>query len=139
MCRLLIFLFAVATAVSAQATTNTITNATSVIIMPMVVTRPADVSSPTGRVETAGSIVKENGLVRQLTASGWEICPSARRLIVIQKLSASGTLSVGDGTGELVRLTDAVPTVVFTASDAISSPVWLTANGDDIDVFYSSR
>ena len=123
----------------APASTNVVTNGTSALILPMEIARPMDVIAPTGRVETVGSIVKEGVVVRQLTVNGWEVCPRSRGLVIVQKLSTGGTAVVGDSTGALVHLTDAVPAVVLTAPHVSPSPIWVTAEGADVTVFYSQR
>lgn len=137
--RSLFILAILSMALFAPAATNVVASGESALILPAVITRPMDIYSPTGRVDTVGSFVKEGSVVRQRTSNGWEVCPGSRNLVIIQKLGTGGTAVVKDGAGELVRLTDALPAVVFTSRDTPTSPIWVDAVGAGVTVFYSQR
>lgn len=137
--RILLSFSLCALAICSQAATNVVSSGSSALILPAVITRPMDIDSPTGRVDTVGAFVKEGSVVRQRTSNGWEVCPGSRNLVIIQKLGTGGTAVVKDGAGELVRLTDALPAVVFTSRDTPTSPIWVDAVGAGVTVFYSQR
>ncbi|NLD84851.1 MAG: hypothetical protein GX636_02895, partial [Actinomycetales bacterium] len=117
MARMLFVIMVAALAHCAGATTNVVSVGTSAIVVPAVVSLDARAGISTGRVDVVGSFVREGGIVRQLTANGWEVCPPARRLVVVQRLSGA-TAVVVDGQGDLVRLTPAYSAVVLTGEHA---------------------
>lgn len=125
------------------ASTNVVASGGVAIVAPSVAPRGTFLDAPTGRVDVAGAFVREGGIVRQYTANGWEVCPPARKLLVVQRLSGDGagdgTAVVSDTTGDLVRLTPAYSAVVFTDASAPGSHVSVRAEGGDVTVFTSHR
>lgn len=138
MARMLFVIVVAALAHCAGATTNVVTVGTSAIVVPAVVSLDARAGISTGRVDVVGSFVREGGIVRQLTANGWEVCPTTRRLVVVQRLSG-GTAVVMDGQGDLVRLTPAYSAVVLTGEHATGSPLSVRAEGGDVTISTSHR
>jgi hypothetical protein len=137
--RLMLFAAAFFVATRAGAATNVVAVGTDSIVVPAVVSFDAHVAAPTGRVDVAGAFVREGSVVRQFTANGWEVCPTSRKLLVIQRLSGAGTAVVSDTTGDLVRLTPAYSAVVFTDASAPGSHVSVRAEGGDVTVLTSHR
>lgn len=121
------------------ASTNVVASGGVAVVAPSVAPRGTFLNAPTGRVDVAGAYVREDGVVRQYTANGWEVCPPARKLLVVQRLSGAGTAVVSDATGDLVRLTPAYSAVVFTDASAPGSHVSVRAEGGDVTVFTSHR
>ena len=80
MARMLFVIVVAALAHCAGATTNVVSVGTSAIVVPATVSLDARAGISTGRVAVVGSFVREGGIVRQLTANGWEVCPTTRRL-----------------------------------------------------------
>ena len=138
MARMLFVIVVAALAHCAGATTNVVTVGTSAIVVPAAVSLDARAGISTGRVAVVGSFVREGGIVRQLTANGWEVCPTTRRLVVVQRLSG-GTAVVMDGQGDLVRLTPAYSAVVLTGEHATGSPLSVRAEGGDVTISTSHR
>ena len=126
-------------ALGASGSTNVVASGASAIVVPATAPQGAFANAPTGRVAVAGSFVREGGIVRQLTANGWEVCPPSRKLLVVQRLSGAGTAVVSDTTGDLVRLTPAYSAVVFTDASAPGSHVSVRAEGGDVTVFTAHR
>ena len=126
-------------AAAAPAATNVVASGASAIVVPATAPQGAFANAPTGRVDVAGSFVREGGVVRQYTANGWEVCPTTRRLVVVQRLSGAGTAVVSDATGDLVRLTPAYSAVVFTDASAPGSHVSVRAEGGDVTISASHR
>jgi len=122
----------------AGATTNVVSVGTSAIVVPAVVSLDARAGISTGRVDVVGSFVREGGIVRQLTANGWEVCPTTRRLVVVQRLSGA-TAVVVDGQGDLVRLTPAYSAVVLTGEHATGGSLSVRAEGGDVTISTSHR
>lgn len=138
MARMLFVIMVAALAHCAGATTNVVTVGTNAIVVPAVVSLDARAGISTGRVAVVGSFVREGGIVRQLTANGWEVCPTTRRLVVVQRLSG-GTAVVMDGQGDLVRLTPSYSAVVLTGEHATGSPLSVRAEGGDVTISTSHR
>lgn len=137
--RILLSFSLCALAICSQAATNVVSSGSSALILPAVITRPMDIDSPTGRVDTVGAFVKEGSVVRQRTSNGWEVCPGSRNLVIIQKLGTGGTAVVKDGAGELLWLTDEYPAIIFTDLQAPLSALWVSAVGTNVVVFSSQR
>lgn len=138
MARMLFVIMVAALAHCAGATTNVVSVGANAIVVPAVVSLDARAGISTSRVDVAGSFVREGGIVRQLTANGWEVCPTTRRLVVVQRLSGA-TAVVMDGQGDLVRLTPAYSAVVLTGEHATGSPLSVRAEGGDVTISTSHR
>ena len=138
MARMLFVIMVAALAHCAGATTNVVSVGTSAIVVPAVVSLDARAGISTGRVDVVGSFVREGGIVRQLTANGWEVCPTTRRLVVVQRLSGA-TAVVVDGQGDLVRLTPAYSAVVLTGEHATGGSLSVRAEGGDVTISTSHR
>jgi hypothetical protein len=122
-----------------SASTNTISSASTNLVLTGVF--PASVSggAPTNRVEVEGAIVAEHQRVLQKTIDGWVVCPRDRKFVIIQYVSGSGTAVVRDNRGELVRLDSVFRAVVFSGDDTLESAFYINAVGGDVVVFYSQR
>ena len=125
-------------ALGASGATNVVASGATALVVPSTAPSGTFANAPTGRVDVAGSFVREGGIVRQLTANGWEVCPTTRRLVVVQRLSGA-TAVVMDGQGDLVRLTPAYSAVVFTDGHAPGSSISVRAEGGDVTVSTSHR
>jgi len=126
-------------ALGASGATNVVASGASAIVVPATAPQGTFANAPTGRVDVVGSFVREGGVVRQLTANGWEVCPPSRKLLIVQRLSGAGTAVVMDGQGDLVRLTPAYSAVVFTDASAPWSHVSVRAEGGDVTISTSHR
>lgn len=126
-------------ALGASGATNVVASGATALVVPSTAPAGTFANAPTGRVDVAGSFVREGGIVRQLTANGWEACPPSRKLLVVQRLSGAGTAVVSDTTGDLVRLTPAYSAVVFTDASAPGSHVSVRAEDGDVTVFTAHR
>ena len=126
-------------ALGASGATNVVASGTSAIVVPATAPQGAFANAPTGTVAVAGAYYREGRLVFQFTANGWEVCPTTRRLVVVQRLSGAGTAVVMDGQGDLVRLTPAYSAVVLTDASAPLSHVSVRAEGGDVTISASHR
>jgi len=122
-----------------NAATNTISSASTNLVLTGVF--PANVSSgaPTNRVEVEGAIVAEGHRVLQKTVDGWIRCPRDRKFVIFQYISGDGTAVIRDNQGELARLDSVFRAVVLSGNDALESPFYINALGGDVTVFYSQR
>lgn len=136
----LLFALAALAALSSHGATNVVSNGVSVVVAPSVVSWGArHDATPTQRVDVAGAYVREGAVVRQRTVNGWEVCPTSRRMVIVQRLGGTGTAVVGDSEGDLVRLTSSHSAVVFTGDNAPYSLVTVRAEDGDVDIFSSHR
>lgn len=125
-------------ALGASGATNVVASGATALVVPSTAPAGTFANAPTGRVDVAGSFVREGGIVRQLTVNGWEVCPTTRRLVVVQRLSGA-TAVVMDGQGDLVRLTPAYSAVVLTGEHATGSPLSVRAEDGDVTISTSHR
>ena len=125
-------------ALGASGATNVVASGTTALVVPSTAPKGTFANAPTGRVAVVGSFVREGGIVRQLTVNGWEVCPTTRRLVVVQRLSGA-TAVVVDGQGDLVRLTPSYSAVVLTGEHATGSQISVRAEGGDVTISTSHR